>query len=232
MKQYWQKLSERIDALSLRERGLIFVMAVAILLALFITLLMDPLQAKRNAMSQDLLNRQAKISASQAQVQALLEAREQDPDAANKKRMEQLQQQVAEMDKTLEGVQQGLVSPERMPQLLKDLLLKNQQLHLISIKTLPVSTLVPSKKDTAASNAKGAKQENKASPEEAQIYKHGVEITVQGTYLDLLAYLSELEGLPWRMYWGNLDLKVNEYPQSTLVLTLYTLSLDQTWMSL
>ena len=95
-----------------------------------------------------------------------------------------------------------------------------------------VSTLVPPKKDAAAPNAKGAKQENKASPEEAQIYKHGVEITVQGTYLDLLAYLAELERLPWRMYWGNLDLKVDEYPQSTLVLTLYTLSLDKAWLAI
>jgi MSHA biogenesis protein MshJ len=47
-----------------------------------------------------------------------------------------------------------------------------------------------------------------------------------------LAYLADLERLPWRMYWGNLDLKVGEYPQSTLVLKLYTLSLDKTWMSL
>lgn len=232
MKQYWQKLSDRIDALTLRERGMIFVMAVAILLALFITLLMDPLQAKRKAMSQDLLNQQAKISAAQAQVQALLEARQQDPDADNKKRLEQLRQQVAEMDKTLEGVQQGLVSPERMPRLVRDLLLKNQHLHLVSIKTLPVSTLVPSKNEAPASNAKATKQEPTVSPAEAQIYKHGVEITVQGTYLELMAYLADLERLPWKMYWGNLDLKVGEYPQSTLVLTLYTLSLDKTWMSL
>ena len=51
-----------------------------------------------------------------------------------------------------------------------------------------------------------------------------------GSYLDLLAYLKDLEKLPNQMYWGKLDLTVAAYPQVTLKLSVYTLSLDPAWL--
>ena len=48
---------------------------------------------------------------------------------------------------------------------------------------------------------------------------------------DLVAYLVDLEQLPWRMYWGSVNLSAQTYPISRLTLTVYTLSLDKTWLS-
>ena len=62
------------------------------------------------------------------------------------------------------------------------------------------------------------------------VYKHGVELVVKGSYADLTQYLMRLEGLPWQMFWGKAELKVEEYPKATLTLTLFTLSLDKTWL--
>jgi len=71
----------------------------------------------------------------------------------------------------------------------------------------------------------------KAAVKEADshVYKHGVEIVVQGSYLDLLAYVSRLERQPWQMYWGRTVVSA-EYPKVMVALTLYTLSLDKSWL--
>jgi MSHA biogenesis protein MshJ len=64
------------------------------------------------------------------------------------------------------------------------------------------------------------------------LYRHGVEVTVRGNYLDMVDYMSALEAMPTRLFWGKAQLEVEEYPASRLTLTLYTLSLDRNWMKL
>jgi MSHA biogenesis protein MshJ len=58
-----------------------------------------------------------------------------------------------------------------------------------------------------------------------------VEITVAGSYADLTLYLDALEKLSWQMYWGKAEMRVEEYPRVTLTITLYTLSMEKTWLS-
>ncbi len=38
--------------------------------------------------------------------------------------------------------------------------------------------------------------------------------------------------MPTQLFWGKAKLEVEEYPNARLTLTLYTLSLDQKWMTL
>jgi MSHA biogenesis protein MshJ len=64
------------------------------------------------------------------------------------------------------------------------------------------------------------------------LYRHGVEITVRGNYLDMIDYMNALETLPTQLFWGGAHLEVEDYPASRLTLTLYTLSLDSKWMKL
>jgi MSHA biogenesis protein MshJ len=64
------------------------------------------------------------------------------------------------------------------------------------------------------------------------LYRHGVELSVEGSYADLLSYLQALEALPQQLLWGNLELKVEQYPRVVLTLRLYTLSLASAWVEL
>lgn len=67
----------------------------------------------------------------------------------------------------------------------------------------------------------------------APLYRHGVEITVEGAYGDLMGYLASLETLPGpRLLWGGVKLKVEKHPTVQLSLTVYTLSLDRAWLEL
>lgn len=220
LKQQVKQWAERIDARTLRERLLIFAMAALVLVTLVTTLALDPAQAKRKLLQQQLTEQQARIAASQAQIQALVAARSTDPDAANRARLADLKDKITASDAKLASFQQGLVSPDRMAAVLQDLLSRNRALKLVSLRTLPVSTLLDEavKGDAKMADAKGA------------IYKHGVEVTVEGSYADLLAYAAELEALPWQVFWGGANLSVQTYPVSRLTLTLYTMSLEKTWL--
>jgi MSHA biogenesis protein MshJ len=74
-------------------------------------------------------------------------------------------------------------------------------------------------------------QNTQAAPSTSLVYRHGVQLTIEGGYHDLLQYLVAMEKLPWRVVWGEADLRVDEYPKIVLTLTLYTLSLEKVWMN-
>ncbi len=65
-----------------------------------------------------------------------------------------------------------------------------------------------------------------------QLYRHAVELSVEGSYADLLGYLQALEALPQKLLWGSLQLKVEKHPQVLLTLRLYTLSQQAGWVEL
>ena len=55
-------------------------------------------------------------------------------------------------------------------------------------------------------------------------------IELEGSYLDLLAYLESIEQLPWRIFYSRLDLESLEHPTLRITLELNTLSLEQEWL--
>ena len=164
-------------------------------------------------------------------MQALAEASKNDPDLPSKLRLADLDTKRKNAYLALSSVQQGLVAPDKMTELLRDLLGRNPRLNLISIKTLPPRTLTDNAKPEQTLKTEAKSLAEKPLVKDLGLYKHGVEISVEGSYGDLVAYLNDLEKLPWRLYWGSVNLSAQTYPISRLTLTVYTLSLDKTWLS-
>jgi MSHA biogenesis protein MshJ len=165
---------------------------------------------------------QADTATMRAQVQQLLRTLAQDPNAEARSRIAQLRQQIEELDASVRAVQRGLVSPKRMAAVLEEMLTRNRRVELVGLRTLPVTALVERATVPAAEDAAAAQLRN--------VYKHGVEITLQGSYLDLLDYVARLEKLPWQMFWARTRMDASDYPRVRLTLTLYTLSLDRAWL--
>lgn len=229
MRRYWELAGSKIDDLSLRERAMIFAAAAFVVISLINAVLLDPLLAKQKALSAQVVQQQEKMKELQAQMQALLQAKRDDEHSPLRLRLAQLKQQLQEQDGYLQSRQERLVEPGKMASLLEQVLNKNGKLELVSLNTLPLGLLIekPSPEGAAARPPAA----NPATAGERQIFKHGVKITVRGSYLDLLQYLSALEKMPVQMFWGEATLSVGQYPAATLTLTLYTLSLDKTWLS-
>jgi len=220
MKARLKQWAERVDARTLRERLLIFATAVLVVGTLVNALALEPAQARRKLLQQQLAEQDARFKANQAQIEALVAARSVDPDAANRARLNEVRNRIAESEARLAGFQQGLVSSDRMADMLREVLSRNRSLKLISLRTLPAISLLDA-----------GRQEGKLASQKGAIYRHGVEVSVEGSYADLLAYAEQLEAMPWQVYWGGASLSVRDYPLSRLTLTLYTLSLEQAWLS-
>jgi len=88
LKQHWHNLAERVDAMSLRERALIFLAAVLVLITLVNTLFIDPLLTRQSELSRQIVQTQAQTKALQAQIQVLATARNADPDEALRARLQ------------------------------------------------------------------------------------------------------------------------------------------------
>lgn len=232
LKRQWLHQAERVDALSLRERLLIFLAAALVLVTLVNTLLIDPQLSRQTALSRQAAQTQIQLTALQEQVRILAAEQSEDPDAPLRARMQQLQKELASADTSLLDFQSGLVSPQQMPSMLKDILQRNRTLRLVSLQTLPRQNLAAAVVEAAAQGAEAGAAEALQQTTQSGVFRHGVKITVEGGYADLLRYLMEMESSPWEMFWGKAELKTGEYPKSTLTLTLYTLSLDKAWLTI
>jgi MSHA biogenesis protein MshJ len=211
----------KVDGMSLRERAMIFAAAAFAIVSLINTFVLDPLLVKQKSLSSQVIQQQERMKETQAQLAALLQAKQADEHAPQRERIRQLRDQIAEGDAYLKATQDKLVPPEKMAALLEQVLAKNTRLQLVALDTLPVTLFIePSATDAA----------NKMVVLEKQIFKHGVKMTVRGNYADLMQYLGALEKMPTQMFWGMAKMTVVQYPNAELTLTLYTLSLDKTWL--
>jgi MSHA biogenesis protein MshJ len=223
MKQHWDKLSAKIDAMSLRERALVFAAVAFMLITLVNTFLINPLIVKQKLLSEQIVQKQERLKETRAIMEALQEAGKNDRISPLRKQLALAKQQMAESDAYMQNLRQRLVAPEKMVDLLQKVLRKDGQLELVSLQSLPVAPLI-------AEKVEGGKVI--ASPDMgSQVFKHSVKITLRGSYKELLQYLTTLEQLPVQMFWGTASMKVVQ-PSVELTLTLYTLSLDKTWLQI
>lgn len=230
MKRYWELVRGKIDGMSLRERAVIFLAAAFVVVASVNAVLLNPLLVKQAALSAQLVQKQEKMKELQAQLQAHSQARQDDQHSPLRIRLAQLKQQLQEQDGYLQSHRDRLVEPDKMAGLLEQVLNKNDKLQLVELKTLPASLLVE-KPQAAMPQAADSPAGQKQPDLQKQVFKHGIQITVRGGYLDMLRYLAALEKMPVQMFWGEVSLSVEKYPDAVLTLTLYTLSLDKTWLT-
>ena len=219
-KLWLQTWADRIDAMVLRERVIVFAAMALVFLFLFWKIFSDPLSAKQRETARQLAQKQVDTRVLQDEVQKLLGHQAIDPDAPRRAQLEDLQKKVAEADARLASKQSELLPPDRVPALLEEMLSRERGLKLVGLKSLPATPLFEEKTASAA----GGKAPR------LQVFRHGVEITVRGSYFDMLKYLNELEQLPLRMFWRDVEISADEYPIITMKLSVYTLSLDRSWV--
>lgn len=226
MKAQWQALSARFAALQQREKVMVAAAVIVAVVFLGYAFWVDPAVQRLAALKKQTHQQNGDRAALQGQL-ATLKGQLKDPDAASRAGLADARQQLADIDRQVAQYSDMLVAPERVPLLLQSLLTRHGGLSLVSVKNLPPTPLIPL--PTPAKDAKPGAGPAPLPPG-SNIYKHGIEIKVIGSYQSLAAYVTELERAPQKLLWGAMDLKVTSYPLSELTLTVFTLSLDSTWL--
>ena len=214
MTELVRRYAERIDALGVRERVFFFLALALVLVLVANAALIDPLRAKQKRLSDEVAQQQKEMTVLQTELDRLVKTTEADPDAANRARMAALRDELRQLNSRIVEEQRRFTAPENMRRVLEELLEKNRGLTLVDLQTLPLVPVAPQRQGAASGG----------------MYRHGIELTVRGTYGELYEYLRALERLPHQLYWARAELAVAAHPTLTLKLTVHTVSFDRAWL--
>ncbi|MBN8506937.1 MAG: hypothetical protein J0L58_20920 [Burkholderiales bacterium] len=210
-KDFWQ----RFQARSRRERAMLLAGAAALLLVLGDRLWIGPAWSERQAARSQAQQVAAALaeteSTLQAQAQALVQRRQ-----AETQERDQLSAQLQQ----LRAASPAPVSPERALALLESVVARQQgRVQLLALTALP---------DAGASPVAPVASSAAAPP---RLFRHGLQLVVQGSYTDLHAYLRDLGREPQLRLRG-FELAVRQHPQLELSVQVETLSLYPDWLTL
>lgn len=207
MKELWRLVAGRIDALSLRERALIFWTVLICGLVAGDQLLLEPAQERQQQLVATVRQQSGELDALRAQLGAGK------PAAATPNSVQAVRAQIDEVQKRIEGVNRQIEQLSRLggvsdplPRVLLHILRRYEGLTLERTATLaPVPTQLPQQGGEAG----------------ASLMRHGMEFTVTGAYGDLLRYVQTLEQELPALRWGNMRLSGGK--PSTLTLQVFWL---------
>jgi MSHA biogenesis protein MshJ len=225
--KWWQEYLQKFDQLTLRERVMVFSATAIVIVYVIYAAAIEPAQRRQQQLATQMQNQREATAALKTQREKLGSATA--PDTALAARREALARRIEEADATLRALHKGLVPAQRMNELLQEMLRADAGLQLVSLRTLETVPLLPDAPKAAPPAAAAKTTPNRAFAE-ANVYKHGVEITLRGGYEQLYDYLARLERSPWSMFWSRARLTTETHPRLTLTLTVYTLSLDKAWL--
>lgn len=237
IKDRWDALGEKFNNLEMRERVLISLGVLAAIYMLWDFAFATPFARQQATLQVRYDNANRELQKLTAQEQVLVKALTNDPNAAKRREMHRLEEQLHGIDVQLEQMSVGLIPASDLPVVLRDVLRESSSLELLGLESLQPEKLELAQKpvtDDARDQAVAAAQNQNSSSENVDarlreervigVYKHGVRLTLAGDYFSVLAYLQRLEDLPWRLYWDTLEYEVRQYPRARVTLEVYTLS--------
>ncbi len=229
MKEQWLKLAARYDVLAVRERWMVAAALLVGIVMIGSSLFVEPAMKRTQLAERGLVDQRTQLANLQTQV-ITLQSPAQDPDVAARSELVELKKKLAAVTERLAAMESTLIPPQRMPSLLEDLIGKNSGLRLLGLRTLPVAPVLDSKAPKNTEEAKAAEKSADTADQAVGLFKHGVEIKLEGSYQELAAYLARLEKSPLKLLWSGVSLSADKHPKLVLTLTVFTLSLDRTWL--
>ncbi|MCK5387011.1 MAG: type II secretion system protein M [Gammaproteobacteria bacterium] len=213
-----QSLFEKFNALNERERLSVMLLSVVAIIIIFVELIISPLNQKYDVIDKQIVSLTTQTKQLESQVTILKSKRSHDPDFQEKQKIKLLDEQITNLNVRLKEKMHGLIEPKQMAKVLEVVLAQNTDLKLQRVQSLGAEPLSPIK----------AKEGEET--ETLGIYRHGLQIEFKGSYLSTLKYLKALDELPWNFYWDVLELNVDKYPVSSIVITVHTLSFHEGWI--
>ena len=211
----WAKLSARVNARTPRERAILFTMALALVWLVLDALLLGPAGEAGQREDRRAEALRARLLAAEESLARLTDR--QDPNSALRERIVQLNRELMLRQQAATSLQNRLISPRDMPVVLERLLAGLPGLRVTAMQTLPPEPLglLPGQQST-----------------EASLYRHGLTLTLEGGYAELVAWLERVERLPEDVFWTRAELDARDHHRLILSLELSTLSAERTWLTL
>ncbi|MGB0892854.1 MAG: type 4a pilus biogenesis protein PilO [Parashewanella sp.] len=213
MKQQLITLAEKFESLSRRERVLVtLTLVAAICFAAFQPI--DSMLKQQRLIQQQLAGLMSENEAVQMMISNYQNRLQLDPNEDYRNQLQSLKAQHQQLDEQLGDQVVDMVPPEYMPALLQQILTKTKGVKLTGLSSIEPEPML-----------------NADDPDSINLYRHGLKLSMTGSYFSFLTFVSEVDKLPNRLYWKRLNYKVDTYPNAKIELELYTLSLNKEFLS-
>ena len=126
-----ENLENRINNLTLRERGILFIAITMVIYLLWSALLSSPLEKKQRALLGQIKNLRTEITALDEQAVTIVERHNLDPNAAEHQQIKQLQSSIDATRLQLKEAISGLIEPQQMA---KEIPKLNHQLDILTLE--------------------------------------------------------------------------------------------------
>ena len=206
MKADWKKQLARVNALSLRERVMLFASVAFVMVALADTLVWSPAAAKRKSLMAEQVAAAKELDTMRQQL-ADAGATSQ-PDSPRGQLLAKIAQARTELQAVDSQIQQHLGDGKRLanlPDLMDQVLRRHERLtltHLLTTNDRPTD--------------KGADKPADPTAESALRWQ-AVDLGVSGGYLDLVQYLADLERALPELRWGPMQINTKQSPPELTV---------------
>lgn len=211
----WRQGRRLFDARLLNERRLIIVALLAGIWMIFDAVWLTP----GFKALQEVRKRQQVAQAAVEALQTDMQRRVMDNLHQQKQAEEEIPQVQARLEEgraELTRQQALLVPANEMAALLRGLLDQNGQLRLIRMRTqAPEEVPLVSNPSSVTMGLP------------AMLYRHRIEMTVAGPYIELLRWVRDVEGMPRKLMWDGLELDVKAPAPPELSVSVHTYSPDR-----
>jgi MSHA biogenesis protein MshJ len=209
MKQHWQKLAARIDALSLRERVIAFLSIIICCLALADTLWLSPAQVAYKQAMQRFTAQSAEVKRLRDELGVL--AQPVDPSKAVRDDIAAAQHRLDAVNQDIKAVAPMAEGGPAIEQALVQFLRRQEGLTLISAGTIKQETI------TIKALPKANAPAGPVADYQPVVSKRGLELKVSGSYAELTRYVKTLENALPTLRWGSLQVTAGkQIPELTL----------------
>jgi len=213
-----RQYAQRFNAQTLRERALVSVTLFSLLGFAWWNYYVEPMTqniAARNTENQRVAAQVAEMRAIVADLRQRIAA---GVYVEKEQQLNRLGKELAAVENRLREETVELIDPEKMLQLMTELVYRESKLKLLSLRRREVKPAIP--------------REEGDTTEEPGLYRHVLEIELAGKYLDMLSYMQTLEQLDWKLLWDEFEILSEEHPTVTLRLVMSTLSTRKQWIEI
>ena len=215
MKKRWKNLQGSINALSLRERRLIAIATVAVILTLDFLLAWQPLFTNIAKSYQANQAAQKQVASIKNTINSYRNRVNLDVNAPYKTQVKNLKKQIKQQDTKVESLTSALITPRNMGKVFTGLL-QNTEMNMNKISNL----------DALAISINDNQEETNL------LYKHGLSLELEGQFLNALSYVQIIERQDWQLYWDELSFSTLNYPEGSLKIEVHTLSTSDSLLDL
>ena len=210
---------EKFNALALRMRVLFTFVLIAILFMLF-----DILWYSSTA--QDSKKTRQEIEINQRQTIELIDIQNTLNTTVSKSRNNPKTQKIALLENEIEKIKEqltektmNLIPSDEMASVLENIIRSTQSLKLVSLSKQASVKLSETGESTA-----------KAQEQGINLYRHSLEIVLEGSYNATYEFLQNLENMERKVAFESFSYHVENYPKAEVRLVVSTLSLNKEWI--